>query len=569
MLFTSGPSAALGGAAADEVERLAGALDGPVGALRTLDGSATGYGYLAPDAPDAPEGPDHPARLDALAAAMAEADGGTAGDETDLPLILPLFTRFLEHDLSAPAWTRGDARLRACQGAPLPRAAMERDLSNLRDGPLRLQSLYECDLAPGPLGAKLTRLMREPHAPARLRLDRGWRAARRGSALPRDRGVDLLRLGRLLGDDPRTDVTEAEIRALPPHLRAALLRDGRPDQSRAVIGESRNDRFVQLSQLHVAMARFHNRVADWLADQPGAAPATLFETAQDLVRRHVQWLVLNAYLPRLCAPRVLARVRRARAPIYTEFRNALSGGSDIGLAPSLRLPVPLEFAVAAFRFPNAMIRPTMELNALHAGRDAAGLNLLAEPPAGGTRPPRLPEDLVVDWSRWAPSPPRAEGRAARRIDTWIAPPGLHDAGPAFAALARAALGRGHALNLPSAQALLTLANAVYDDVARPLSEAELVSGHTGEAVRDGLTEATPLWFYILKEAELQQGGQRLGDLGSLIVAETLVGLMEHDPSSVLHARGRHGGPWTPDLGATPDGALVDDFEGLMRAAELL
>ena len=186
---------------------------------------------------------------------------------------------------------------------------------------MQLQSLYACDVAPGPLGAKLTRLMREPHAPARMRLDRGWRGERRGCALPRDRGADLLRLGRLLGDAPETDVTEAEIQELPPHLRAGLLRDGRPDVARAVVGDTRNDRFVQLSQLHVALIRFHNRVADWLADQPGAAAAGLFEAAQALTRRHLQWLVLNAFLPRICAPRVLARVLRARAPLSTSRRS--------------------------------------------------------------------------------------------------------------------------------------------------------------------------------------------------------------------------------------------------------
>ncbi|MEM1314155.1 MAG: peroxidase family protein [Pseudomonadota bacterium] len=566
MLFTSGPLVSLAedlGGVPGPAERMSRALDGPWGAARALEAPGAGFGYFAPEAPDACGSADHPRRLDALAEAMAEVDAGEREDETDLPLIVPLFARFLDHDLSAPAWTRRDGGLRVAAGAPLPRETVERELVNLRDGPMRLQSLYECDAAAGPLGDKLLRLMREPGAPARLRLDRCWRGEGRGCALPQDGGADLLRLGRLLGDDPETQVTEAEILALPPRLRDGLMRDGRPDAARAIVGDSRNDRFLHLSQLHAALIRFHNAVADWLVDRPGASPSGLFETTQALTRRHLQWLALHAFLPRICAPEPLRRVLAAKAPIYAEFR------AGHRRREAARLPVPLEFAAAAFRFPNAQVRASVELNALHAGRDAAGIDLLAEPPAGGARPDRLSEALILDWSRWAPSPPRAPGRAARRIDTGIAPPGAHDAAPAFAALARATLARGHALNLPSAQALLSLVNGVYDDLARPLSEAELTSGHTGEAIRDGLTEATPLWFYILKEAELQQGGRCLGDLGSVIVAETLIGLMQQDPGSVLHAHGPTGGPWTPEMGARPGGGLVDDFEGFLHAAELL
>ena len=45
--------------------------------------------------------------------------------------------------------------------------------------------------------------------------------------------------------------------------------------------------------------------------------------------------------------------------------------------------------------------------------------------------------------------------------------------------------------------------------------------------------STPLWYYILKEAELQHLGVRLGDVGGRIVAEVLIGLMEGDNTSYL------------------------------------
>ena len=48
----------------------------------------------------------------------------------------------------------------------------------------------------------------------------------------------------------------------------------------------------------------------------------------------------------------------------------------------------------------------------------------------------------------------------------------------------------------------------------------------------------PLWFYILKEAEIVGGGQgpgrQLGPVGGRIVAEVLVGLLQKDLNSYLY-----------------------------------
>ncbi len=66
---------------------------------------------------------------------------------------------------------------------------------------------------------------------------------------------------------------------------------------------------------------------------------------------------------------------------------------------------------------------------------------------------------------------------------------------------------------------------------------------------------TPLWYYILKEAEVQAGGERLGDVGGRIVAEVLLGLLEGDANSYLNLKPN----WRPTLPATNDGefSMVD------------
>lgn len=48
-----------------------------------------------------------------------------------------------------------------------------------------------------------------------------------------------------------------------------------------------------------------------------------------------------------------------------------------------------------------------------------------------------------------------------------------------------------------------------------------------------LEKSTPLWFYILKEAEVEEMGLRLGKVGARIVEEVLIGLPEGDNTSFL------------------------------------
>lgn len=66
------------------------------------------------------------------------------------------------------------------------------------------------------------------------------------------------------------------------------------------------------------------------------------------------------------------------------------------------------------------------------------------------------------------------------------------------------------------------------------------------------TEA-PLWYYVLAGARAASGGDHLGPVGIRIVAETLVGLIESDPTSFRRVQPG----WTPSLPAPT--ARQDDF----------
>ncbi|WP_143103252.1 peroxidase family protein [Albimonas pacifica] len=531
-------------------------------ARRAREAPGASFGYLFRWAEDAPDDPDAEARLAALAQAMSEDECDPRRAASDLPLIVPLFGQFLEHDLTAASDLRTTSG-RSPESAPVrprARAEVERSLVNLRDGTLDLESLYGVDAAEGPLAGRIARLMREPGAEARLRLVAPAPSGRGRVARPADRGADLPRLGLALGGDAETGISEAEIMALPPRLRLrrSFLRDGAVNPARALTGDLRNDGHVLLAQLQVALARFHNRVVDELADRGDVAPGALFETARREVRRHVQWLALNRWLPRLCDPAVLARVRRAGAPFYVEMRNGVRAPGQ------RRQPAPLEWWAAAARFRLPMIPAEAPLNRFHP---RAGLALQRRATGAGIAGDRLPADRTANWSRLAVEPRAGGPRGARAIGTHIAPDERH--APLFRDLALATLRKGHALNLPPAQACAAELNMVYVDLVRPLSRQGLLGGHTGEAVRDGFEERTPLWFYILREAEVQRDGRGLGQLGSAILAESIIGMIATDPDSIWRRRGRQGLPWSPEDGVRPGGRVVDGFEALLEAAELL
>jgi hypothetical protein len=120
-------------------------------------------------------------------------------------------------------------------------------------------------------------------------------------------------------------------------------------------------------------------------------------------------------------------------------------------------------------------------------------------------------------------------------------------------------------NLPPAQAILDVLDK-RGITLRRLSDTDLKIEGSQVVENKGFHQATPLWFYILKEAEVLAGGNRLGPLGSLIVAETLIGLIDHDPHSYWRAPTATGQRWTPADGVRPGGIVPDTLAKFFEAA---
>ena len=162
--------------------------------------------------------------------------------------------------------------------------------------------------------------------------------------------------------------------------------------------------------------------------------------------------------------------------------------------------IPLELADAAYRYGHSQVRDRYQVNG-----DAEPVPLL--PDLLGFRP--VPAVLVVDWSYLFDLPGRPPAQRAKRIDGRLAASLIRlpaavtgiGSGDGYASLAIRDLQRGQGVGLPSGEALARRLGV------EPLTPEEVGLGPAGWRLE------TPLWFYLLKEAEHRGGGERLGPVG--------------------------------------------------------
>jgi Animal haem peroxidase len=289
----------------------------------------------------------------------------------------------------------------------------------------------------------------------------------------------------------------------------------RNPQGVALVGDPRNDVHLLMSQLHVAMLHLHNGLVDRLRGD-GVAEAELFASARRAATWHYQWVLLQDFLPRVIGPELAGELLAGGARHYRPVPGAAW--------------IPLEFADAAYRYGHSQIGERYRVN-----RDAEPAPLF--PDLLGFRP--VPAALAVDWSclfDLPARPPTQRGttpavsrtpptQRAKRIDGRLAasliqlPEAISGVGDDYGSLAVRDLQRGQGVGLPSGEA-----------VARRLGAEPLTPEQVGLAAA-GWRQETPLWFYLLKEAEHRGGGDRLGPVGGRLVGEVLVGIVDADGES--------------------------------------
>ena len=452
-----------------------------------------------------PESADTRNNLVRLGKTMRDVSGDSRTGDSKIPAIFTYFGQFLDHDITLEQTSATLDDLVKPGLTPLTVDKIQRELKNIRTATLDLDSVYD------------------PPAP------------RHGAMME-------------VGDVTKLNGTsKPELRPPNKDDKNDLKRKGRSSQididREALIGDPRNDENTIVAQLHVAFLRAHNALVN---------QGKSFEEARRLLRQHYQHIVINDFLKNIADPGVVD--------------NILNSGNKVfdGLAEPFFMP--LEFSVAAYRFGHSMVRASYDFN-LNFNRSGAPntfeatleflftftalsgqLGFVTEPTQGFDT---LPDNWIIQWENFV----EGNRNPARRIDTKLVEPlfelrnvdGSTQKGEA-ARLAVRNLLRGYLLRMPTGQAV---ASALKLDLLKP-SEIEAVAS-TVEApeggerqvdvVREaGFSQRTPLWYYILAEAAVMADGQRLGSVGSAIVAEVLIGLIRRSDDSILRTK-----DWTPTL----------------------
>ncbi|HMG04713.1 MAG TPA: peroxidase family protein [Chthoniobacterales bacterium] len=319
-------------------------------------------------------------------------------------------------------------------------------------------------------------------------------------------------------------------------------RDLPVEHGTVLIGDQQDTRNLDnliLRQLHVVFLKFHNEAIRQVASNSTMAgleelgSGTLFERAQRLVRWHYQWIVRHDFLPRVLHNDVWTYQER-RTPRRPD--------------PIRSYSVPIEFSLAAFRFGHSMVRNAYRLNCRQKRVVITELMTL------GQKASPIPDDYLIEWGTFLDGLPTSGPPASSSfLDTSIsrAMHGL-SAGtirlsnrlepPDPSNLPVRTLLRGARAQLPSGQevadALLAQGRIKPDDRLTTSQVTQTTYDHSGSVLRKiGLERNTPLFYYLLKEAELKAEGLTLGPVGSHILSEVIQGALETDPDSYLSVVG--------------------------------
>ncbi|HMQ46577.1 MAG TPA: heme peroxidase family protein [Saprospiraceae bacterium] len=318
----------------------------------------------------------------------------------------------------------------------------------------------------------------------------------------------------------------------------------------AIIGDPRNDENRVISQLQLAFIRFYNYVYDELKTaNPGKSPEEIHREARQTVTWHYQWIVVNEFLPTLCGNKIVNDILGKGRKVYQPTGEAF---------------IPVEFSVAAYRFGHSMIAQNLKLKL------GGATHSIFSPQFGQGFAKLTNINQVIDWEVFFDfdgTYQRAETLDTKLASDLLELPFIPSPNPADKSLATRNLRRGQSFLLPSGESVAEKIGVDANDINTVKTLVNTLATTHGVDISSG----TPLWFYILAEAEAigrvdttgNTPGEGLGPVGATIVAEVILGLLELDHESYLGSNR----DWIPTLGNNGEFTMKDLLEDADKGIE--
>lgn len=316
----------------------------------------------------------------------------------------------------------------------------------------------------------------------------------------------------------------------------------RQSNGTAIIADPRNDENTMISGFQSAFILAHNRIVDQLRGQ-GVPAAQQFAQARRLLTWHYHWIILKEFLPTIVGQPMVNTV--------------LSGGRRWFRPDPSPAFIPVEFQIA-YRFGHSLVRPSYRLNLAGNPDGTPFFGFIFDPAGEGQADPvdlrggARARRRFVGWQTFFDfgGDQTQHVRPNKRIDTRISTPlfnlplGAIASGDPPTSLATRNLLRTMTWGVPAGQ-------LIAQRMGYPQLMLQELAGY-GVA----LENHTPLWYYVLAEAERTTNGVTLGQCGGRIVAEVFIGLLQLDPGSWVRTQPT----WTPTLpSATPGTFKMTDL----------
>lgn len=322
----------------------------------------------------------------------------------------------------------------------------------------------------------------------------------------------------------------------------------------ALIGDPRNDENLFINQMHLLWLRFHNAM---LLSNLGAGHTNRarFEEVEQRVRHHFQFILLHDFLCRVCHPETYQSAVQKIEEAAEEQRKALDANKAEHLPKAYPLvfrhknkhgmPMPIEFSVAAFRFGHTTVR-----DAYPANESQLDIELFDER-FGTNGFSALPQELGVDWRFQLEVDPCIDPVRMKAFDHLLPNELMAMPDPVVGktsannrSLAFRNLARGRSLGLASGEDVAKALAPHYPTIS-PLTLTQLFAPEDfpgkaalAERGQELAKEAggTPLFFYLMREAQLTTNGASLGPVGSAILLEVFGRMLLECSTSFLYNR---------------------------------